>query len=69
MEESMMMHFLSEYYGRDNGRTAQIHADGFGYYVQMYQDGNMVKRVPLYEQSRDYAEDCAENWTLGIINE
>ena len=30
------------------------------------QDGHVEKR-PLYAHSERYAEDCAENWTIGVI--
>ena len=31
------------------------------------QDGHVEKR-PLYEHSERYAEDCAENYVLGIFD-
>jgi hypothetical protein len=32
----------------------------------MYFDGELVETRPLYKHSERYAEDCAENYVMGI---
>jgi hypothetical protein len=59
--------FLSEYYGRDNGRTAVIYQRWAGLEVDFLLNGEVVQHQPLYEHSRQYAEDACENWVEGII--
>ena len=36
--------------------------------VYMYSKGTLVKTQEIIEHTIQYAEDCAENWTIGIIN-
>lgn len=62
-----MRRFLSEYFGRDNGRTAVIYHNTHGYEVEFLEHGERKDFRLLYEHSRDYVEDAAENWVEGII--
>jgi hypothetical protein len=59
--------FLSEYYGDGNKRSAQIYHAWQGYSVDFLVDGNVVESRSLWEYSRRYAEDVAENWVEEII--
>lgn len=59
--------FLSEFYGRENGRTACLYTSWQGYSVVFFQDGEKVERRSLWEHTRDYAEDACENWVTGVI--
>ena len=59
--------FLSEWYGRDNGRSARLYSGWQGYSVEFVKDGNVVEKRSLWEYSRDYAEDTCENWVEEII--
>lgn len=59
--------FLSEWYGRDNGRTASLYTTWCGYEVEFYRDGELVELRRVWEHTRDYAEDACENWIEGII--
>lgn len=62
-----MRTFLSEYFGRENGRSAAVYSNTCGYEVEFLQDGERVDFRLMYEHSIDYAEDAAENWVEGII--
>ena len=60
---------LSEFYGEGKflGRTATVNWDGRKYSVRMYLDGKQIKERSLQGKSERYAEDCAENYVLGIL--
>ena len=49
-------------------RSATVHFDGDLYYVKMYKSDVLEDtRYLPHGHSERYAEDCAENWVLGII--
>lgn len=59
--------FISEFYGNDLQRTAQILQEKNGYVVMM-RENDVLKEGRLIEgHTLQYAEDCAENWVMGII--
>ena len=65
-----MKMIISTYWGEGEykDRIAHVCKNEEGFYVNMYlQDGHVEKR-PLYEHSERYAEDCAENYVLGIFD-
>jgi hypothetical protein len=39
------------------------------YLVEMWEDGVLKEERYLPGKSKYYAEDCAENWTNGVIKE
>ena len=39
------------------------------YLVEMWEDGVLKEERYLPGKSKHYAEDCAENWTNGVIKE
>ena len=60
---------ISTYWGDNeySARRAEVmHDEEAGYYVDMYFDGELVETRPLYKHSERYAEDCAENYVMGI---
>jgi hypothetical protein len=59
--------FISEYYGRNNGRTATIIHSWQGYTVVFSENGEKIERRALWDHTRQYAEDACENWVEGII--
>lgn len=61
---------LSGYYGSDeySDRTAKVFRNKQGFYVEMYLNNKLEERRDLYDHSEYYAEDCAENWVMGVIN-
>ncbi len=61
---------ISSYFGVEQyeDRIAHVCKDDKGFYVNMYlQDGHVEKR-PLYAHSERYAEDCAENYIMGVFD-
>ena len=46
--------------------TVFLEPDG-SYTVYMMQDGAIVEERNITGHSEQYAEDCAENWVLGVI--
>ena len=60
---------LSEYSGADKypNRTAQIRRTSLGYEVDLYDNEVLIETREVHAHSESYAEDVAENWTLGII--
>tara|TARA_Y100000114_G_C11610072_1_gene254665 strand:+ start:294 stop:500 length:207 start_codon:yes stop_codon:yes gene_type:complete len=60
---------ISTYWGSEKyeKRRAEVMKDENGFYVDMYFDGELVESRPLYDHSERYAEDCAENYVMGII--
>ena len=49
-------------------RKATVFAEPDGSYtVYMMQDGAIVEERNITGHSEQYAEDCAENWVLGVI--
>lgn len=67
MEEGVNMEqFLSEYISYDERRKAVI-KDQFGYFVELWENGRLVESRDLSYHTKQYAEDCAQNWVEGII--
>jgi len=66
---------LHNYYSEDGERTASVPYDGQSYYVKMFTKKDLtitaewVKDEIRYfpNKSERYAEDCAENWVLGVF--
>ena len=56
---------LSEYSGAN--RTAQIRHTSLGYEVDLYDNEVLIETRKVHAHSESYAEDVAENWTLGMI--
>jgi len=61
---------LHTFYGtneyKDRKAYVFLEADG-SYTVTMLKDVTIVEDRNIKEHSEQYAEDCAENWVLGII--
>ena len=65
------------YFSEDGKRTATVHQDceTYTYYVKMFTKKDLtitaewVKDEIRYlpNKSERYAEDCAENWVLGVF--
>ena len=66
---------LHWFYSEDGKRTASVHHNGETYYVKMFTKKDLtitdewVKDEVRYlpNKSERYAEDCAENWVLGVF--
>jgi hypothetical protein len=48
-------------------REATVHFNGDFYYVKLYEYGKLLDTRELEGKSERYAEDCAENWVLSIM--
>ena len=61
---------LSTFYGEKEyfDRLAEVWVEDETLVVYMYSQGTLVKTQEITEHTIGYAEDCAENWTIGIIN-
>ena len=62
---------IREYFGsgEHKDRAANIYMDDEGYFVEVYFQGWPVRQIDVREHSIHYAEDTAENWVNGIIEE
>ena len=66
---------LHWFYSEDGKRTASVHHNGETYIVKMFTKKDLtitdewVKDEVRYlpNKSERYAEDCAENWVLGVF--
>lgn len=61
---------ITEYkgFGEFEDRIAKIFLDPQGYRV-VCSSVNANKEILLYDKSLRYAEDIADNWVLGILND
>ena len=62
-----MRTFLSEFYGRDNGRRARVISTWAGLEVEFYKGEEKCETRMLTEHNLQYAEDTCENWVEEII--
>lgn len=53
--------------GKYDDRSAFVKSNDQGFFVEMWSNTELVESRPLYEHSEIYAENCAENWVLGVI--
>ena len=51
----------------EGDREATVHFNGDFYYVKLYEYGKLLGTRNLEGKSESYAEDCAENWVLSIM--
>ena len=59
---------LHEYWSDDKNRKASVHKNNQGFYVKLSEGGYLREVRRLYNTNEQYAEDCAENFVLGIFN-
>ena len=62
-----MRTFLSEFYGKDNGRKARVVSTQLGLEIEFYQGEDKRETRMLSEHNLRYAEDACENWVEEII--
>ena len=63
---SVIHEFRNNYKGQE--RWAQVYAYADGYNVMCYIDNVYQNTVAIRGHSECYAEDCAENFVLGVHN-
>ena len=59
---------LHEFWSDDKNRKASVHKNDQGFYVKLSEGGYLREVRRLYSHSEQYAEDCAENFVLGMFN-
>ena len=59
---------LHEYWSDDKNRRASVHKNQQGFYVKLFEGGFLREVRRLYNHTEQYAEDCAENFVLGVFN-
>jgi len=59
---------LSRYMSADGRREAVVVKTEKGFMVELYERKKYIKTVDVTTHSEQYAEDTAENWTLGVLN-
>lgn len=66
-----MMSILTEIYGSNEyeDRHAKVALENGVYFVHMYKGDNLFELRSMNDHSEHYAQDCAENWVTGIIND
>lgn len=62
------MKVVSEIYSQERDRRATVIKTHMGnYMVEMYQGDVLIESRDMKQHNIHYAEDCASNWTTGII--
>jgi len=59
---------LSRYMSADGRREAVVVKTEKGFMVELYEKKKYIKTVDVTTHTERYAEDTAENWTLGVLN-
>lgn len=59
---------LHEFWSDDKNRKASVHKNDQGFYVKLSEGGFLREVRRLYSHSEQYAEDCAENFVLGVFD-
>jgi len=59
--------FLSEYVSNDQRQRKAVIYDQFGYLVELWENGRKVETRDCSQHTKEYAENCAQNWIEGII--
>ncbi len=59
---------LHENWSDDKNRKASVHKNQQGFYVKLFEGGFLREVRRLYSHSEQYAEDCAENFVLGVFD-
>lgn len=59
---------VSNYWSDNGKREARLFKTEKGFSVELYEKSRLIRTVELYDKSEVYAENTAENWTLGVLN-
>tara|TARA_B100000886_G_C20006848_1_gene320341 strand:- start:125 stop:358 length:234 start_codon:yes stop_codon:yes gene_type:complete len=59
---------LHEFWSDDKNRKASVHKNNQGFYVKLSEGGFLREVRRLYSHGEQYAEDCAENFVLGLFD-
>lgn len=66
-ETNDMKTWLSRYFSKDQLRYADVVSTYNGFSVEMFEQEQLIRTTNCWGHTRQYAEDCAENWVEGII--
>ena len=55
-------------WGDPKGKHAEIIRTEKGYEVNIFKGNEYLRNIKLHNYSESYAENCAENYVLGIVN-
>lgn len=60
---------LTEYHSDDKTLKAVIQKDSidYGYYVDLYRNGDIIRTCDVVNHSLQYAEDLALNYVEGVL--
>jgi len=67
VQRSDTMMTLSEFWSDDKSKTATVVKDANAFGVEFYENNELVEYRVFPDKSMRYAEDAAENFTLGIL--
>lgn len=67
-ERGIITEELSRYFSADAKREAVVVKTEKGFMVELYEKKKYIRTVDVTTHSQQYAEDTAENWTLGVLN-
>lgn len=59
---------ISKHFSDNGKREATVIKTESGYMVELYEKSRYIRTVDVRDKSLSYAEDTAENWTLGVLN-
>lgn len=59
---------LSRYFSADGRRESVVVKTEKGFMVELYERKKYIRTVDVTSHSEQYAEDTAENWTMGVLN-
>lgn len=60
---------MSQHWAPNGKRSAIVNNTDAGFEVELYNRSALIRVVECHGKSLDWAEDVAENWTLGVIKE
>ena len=68
----MQREIKSIYMSKDKTRRAEVYEKSGVWYVNLLVGDQLIEARPMVSDngtvhSKRYAEDCAENWTLGVF--
>lgn len=66
-ERGIITEELSRFFSDNGKKEAVVVKSENGFMVELYEKSRYIRTVDVSKHSLQYAEDTAENWTLGIL--
>ena len=57
-----MKEVLSEYFGQENNKRAEVYKEGKWFIAKLFENEKVITHVTSFEET--VAEEAAENWVL-----